>query len=139
MYKHILLPTDGSDLSLHGVRHGLALAKESRCKATVITVSAPFTLRFPGTAETWVEAQNRTAEATFAAAQKLAEEVGVEIVSLHRAGESPAEIIVDAAKELGCDLIVMASHGRRGVTRMLLGSQTAEVVRLSEVPVLVVR
>lgn len=138
MYNHILLPTDGSELSLQGVRHGLALAKSDHSKVTIILVQLPYPLMHPATGQSWREAQQEIAQTAIKAVNELAKQAGVEVSVVHKTNESPAEAIVEAAAETGSDLIVMASHGRRGVKRMLLGSQTAEVVRTSSVPVLVV-
>jgi nucleotide-binding universal stress UspA family protein len=139
MYKHILISTDGSELAQKGVEHGVALAKANDSKVSVITVSQPYPLQSAATIDSWAAAQQNHAEAAFVLAASAARKHGVEISARQVADESPAEAIVDAAKTLGCDLIVMASHGRRGVSRLLLGSQTAEVVSHSAVPVLVVR
>lgn len=139
MYKHILLPTDGSERSLQGVKHGLSLAKSDSSKVTVLTVTQPYPLQSAATIDSWTNAQKQMAEKTLTAVRDVAQKVGVEITLRQATDDSPAEAIVEVAKELGCDLIVMASHGRRGVSRLLLGSQTAEVVSHSTVPVLVVR
>lgn len=139
MYKHILISTDGSDLAQKGVAHGLALAKAIGSKVSVVTVSQPYPLQTAATVESWTTAQTNHAEAALGTVATAARAQDVEIHSRQITNDSPAEAIVDAAKTLGCDLIVMASHGRRGVSRLLLGSQTAEVVSHSPVPVLVVR
>ena len=139
MYKHILISTDGSELAQKGVEHGLALAKTNASKITVVTVTEPYPLQSAATIDSWATAQKHHADAALATVETAALKHGVEIASRQITNESPAEAIVDAAKTLGCDLIVMASRGRRGVSRLLLGSQTAEVVSHSPVPVLVVR
>jgi len=89
--------------------------------------------------EAWSDAQRNHAEEALAAARAAAEKHGVTIETHQATNDSPAEAILEAATASGCDLIVMASHGRRGVRQLLLGSQTAEVVSCSEIPVLVVR
>ena len=139
MYKHILIPTDGSDLSMQGVRHGLALAKSESSKVTTIYVNQPYPLQSAVVVDHWNSSQREMAEKALRAVSDAARQAGVEVAVHGATDESPAEAIVSAAKELGCDLIVMASHGRRGMSRLLLGSQTAEVVAHSPVPVLVVR
>ena len=139
MYKHILISTDGSELAQKGVEHGLALAKANDSKITVITVTQPYPLQGPATMNSWTTAQKHHADEALATAETAARKHGVEITARQITNESPAEAIVDAANTLGCDLIVMASRGRRGVSRLLLGSQTAEVVSHSAIPVLVVR
>ncbi len=139
MYKHILISTDGSELAQKGVTHGLALAKVSGSKVTVVTVTQPYPLQSAATIDSWSTAQTHHAEAALTPVAAAARAQGIEIHSHQITNDSPAEAIVETAKSLGCDLIVMASHGRRGVSRLLLGSQTAEVVSHSPVPVLVVR
>lgn len=139
MYNHILISTDGSELAMKGVEHGLALAKENASKVTVITVSHPYPLQSAATISSWTDAQREHAEAALNKAKSAATKIGVEIHAHQGANDSAAEAIVEAAVSLNCDLIVMASHGRRGVSRLLLGSQTSEVVSHSPIPVLVVR
>lgn len=139
MYKHILMSTDGSELALKGVKHGLDLAKQCGSKVTVITVSQPYPLQSAATTDSWAQAQKTHADEALVAVWDAAKAADVEVAARQATDNSPAEAIVEAAESLGCDLIVMASHGRRGVSRLLLGSQTAEVVSHSPVPVLVVR
>lgn len=139
MYKHMLISTDGSELAQKGVDHGLALAKSLGSTVKVITVTEPYPLQSAATRASWTEAQTKHADAALDAARNAAAKLDVKIDVVQTTQHSPAEAIVETAKELGCDLIVMASHGRRGVSRLLLGSQTAEVVHYSAIPVLVVR
>jgi nucleotide-binding universal stress UspA family protein len=139
VYKHLLLPTDGSELSMQGVKQGLALAKALNSKVSVIVVALPYPLMHPATGDTWRAAQQEVAESAFRLAREAASAEGVEISAITKVSESPADAIVQAAQEQGCDLIVMSSHGRRGVRRLLLGSQTAVVVSHSPAPVLVIR
>ncbi|MFZ1471033.1 MAG: universal stress protein [Paracoccaceae bacterium] len=139
MYKHILISTDGSELAQKGVDHGLALAKASGSKVSVVTITQPYPLQSAATVDSWTTAQTNHAEAALRTVSDAARAHGVEVHAHQITNDSPAEAIVEAAKSYGCDLIVMASHGRRGVSRLLLGSQTAEVVSHSPVPVLVVR
>jgi nucleotide-binding universal stress UspA family protein len=147
MYAHILISTDGSELAQKGVDHGLALADENGSKVTIITVTEPFPV--PSiSASGWgmagmdpdrlKDANTRHAEAILSAAKAAAEEMGLTVETLHIPNALPAAAIVDAAKTHDCDLIVMASHGYRGIKRVLLGSQTAEVVASAHIPVLVV-
>lgn len=139
MYKHILISTDGSELAQKGIDHGLALGKEVVSKIIVITVSQPYPLQSAATIGSWMQAQHNQAEEALAIARAAAQKHSVEIETHQVTNASPAEAIVDAAVAQECDLIIMASHGRRGISRLLLGSQTAEVVSHSPVPVLVVR
>jgi nucleotide-binding universal stress UspA family protein len=139
MYKHILISTDGSDLSLKGVEHGVGLAKENASQVTVITVCQPYPMQSAATLDSWSGAQKNHAREALTKAKAIAEKHGVDISTRQDTNDSAAEAIVESARSLGCDLIVMASHGRRGISRLLLGSQTSEVVSHSPVPVLVVR
>jgi nucleotide-binding universal stress UspA family protein len=127
MYTHILISTDGSELAQKGVDHGLALADEFGSKVTIITVT-----------DRLEDTNTRYAEAILSAAKAAAEKMELTVVTLHIPNAAPAAAIVDAAKAQGCDLIVMASHGYRGIKRVLLGSQTAEVIATAHIPVLVV-
>lgn len=148
MYQHILIATDGSDVAQKGVDHGLSLAGSLGAKVTVITVTERFPV-YAGAAGGWAPGPNEIAEydaaqkagadAVLAAVKAAADKLGVAADLLHVADGEPAEAIVEAVKSHQCSLIVMASHGRRGLGRLLLGSQTAEVLAHSPVPVLVVR
>jgi len=139
MYKHILISTDGSELAQKGVTYGLTLAKSLGSSVDVITVIEPYPLQSPATMGSWIEAQTKRAETALDQAKDAAARLDVKMEVVLATNSSPAEAIVETAKQRGCDLVVMASHGRRGVSRLLLGSQTAEVVHYSTVPVLVVR
>lgn len=149
MYKHILISTDGSDVAQRGVDHGLSLAKNLDAKVTIITVTEPFPFHASAAGAGWVplpedisgyeEGQKNAAEKLLVAVREAAAKIGVTADVLHMPDAQPAEAIVEAANVTGCSLIVMASHGRRGLGRLLLGSQTAEVLAHSPVPVLVVR
>ncbi|MDR2856899.1 MAG: universal stress protein [Novosphingobium sp.] len=146
MYQHILISTDGSDLARKGVDHGLALAKALGARTTLVTV-AENRFRYVGAAAGMnADAFVEFAALQQAAAEKVLAEVGEEAARMGVAADAvcfettlPAEAIVKTATERGCDLIVMSSHGRRGLRRMILGSVTSEVVAHSPVPVLVVR
>ena len=148
MYKHILIATDGSELADKGMEHGLKLAKALGSEVTILTVSEPLSAeaaeaaRRGGIKDPVVRYDQQIDEAMkarFAAIEKRAAAHGVEVDFVHEIDHSPAEAIVRFAKLRGCDLIVMSSHGRRGAQRLILGSQTAEVVTTTTIPVLVVR
>ncbi len=147
MYKNILVTTDGSEFAERGLIHGFDTAKAMGSKVTVLTVTAPYSLSglpggftdSPAFIERYEEEWNDYADAALSRARELASQAGVEIHTLHVVAQHPATSIIETAKELRNDLIVMASHGRRGLKGMLLGSQTYEVVTRSTVPVLVVR
>jgi nucleotide-binding universal stress UspA family protein len=148
MYKHILISTDGSEVGQKRVDHGLSLAKALGAQVTIITV----TERFPiyagvgfeyamsdSTMADHTAGQNESATVILAAGKQSADRLGVTAETLHVSDAQPAEAIVEAAKSRNCSLITMASHGRRGLGRLVLGSVTAEVLAHSSVPVLVVR
>lgn len=148
MYRHILIATDGSELAGKGVEHGLALASKLQARATVLTVSEPINTGFDdalgwsavGTSmPEFQTAREEAARKVLAGASAHAAGVGVDAATLHVADRYAAEAIVEAAEREGCDLIVMASHGRRALGRLLLGSQTSEVLARCGVPVLVIR
>jgi nucleotide-binding universal stress UspA family protein len=145
MYANILLSTDGSDLARKGVQHGIALAKALNAKVTVITVTEPH----PGPTSEWIPSPEEVdrfdaawkehAGKVLDEARALSEQIGISAELLHVPNAHPASAIIETAKSRGCDLIVMASHGRRGIRKLLLGSQTLEVLADGSVPVLVVR
>jgi nucleotide-binding universal stress UspA family protein len=149
MYANILLSTDGSDVARKGIRHGFSLAKALNAKVTVITVTEPLPVDLGGGhASGWIPSQEEFDR--FDAARKevadkildevrvMAEQIGISAELLHVPNAHPATAIIETAKSRGCDLIVMASHGRRGLRKLLLGSQTSEVLVDGSVPVLVV-
>lgn len=148
-YKHLLITTDGSDLANKGVENGLALAKALKARVTVFTVTQPFPYAPYIGPDMWTPAagdidefdrlQNEAADKLLGAIVTEAKKLGVSAEPRKAAHSIAAEAIVEAAGAAGCDLIVMASHGRRGLSRLVLGSETAEVVAHSPVPVLVVR
>jgi len=150
MYEHILISTDGSEVAQKGVDQGLSLAERLAARITVVMV----TERYPvpvhtGIAGGWIPgpedmaqyeaAQKDAARNVLAAVEAAAKKLGVRAETVHVPDAYPAEAIIEVAKARGCSLIVMASHGRRGLRKLLLGSQTAEVLADSPVPVLVVR
>lgn len=148
MYKRILIATDDSELAQKGVEHGLALAAQLQAQAAVVTVSEPLiagaedALGWGGAYNIAVEYQQAREEAARLLLEKVAEKakrVGLSIEPVHVANRYAADGIIETAQAQRSDLIVMASHGRRGLGRMLLGSQTQEVLTRSQIPVLVVR
>ena len=148
MYRQILVATDGSALANKAVDHGVNLAKAVGASIIFVTVTEVWSaiemaaeseqgVRHP--METYEAMARNAAQIILAATEKRAKDAGVECETLHVRDSAPAEGIIATAIEKGCDLIVMASHGRRGLRRMMLGSQTAEVLAYSKVPVLVLR
>jgi nucleotide-binding universal stress UspA family protein len=145
MHRHILIPTDGSELSQNAISYGIALAKAVNAKVTVLTVSAPFqtiALESGMVAETSEEYGERTATraaAHLSAAKEIASASGVNCETMHVEHDQPYLAIIETAAQKLCDLIVMASHGRRGISAVVLGSETLKVLTHSTIPVLVVR
>lgn len=149
MYANILLSTDGSDVARRGLEHGIALAKALNAKATVITVTEPLPIDYGGGHDSgWIPskqevdafdaASRERAGKVLDQAKAMAQQVGISAELLHVPNAHPATAIIETAKSRGCDLIVMASHGRRGLRKLFLGSQTSEVLVDGSVPVLVV-
>ncbi len=145
MYKRILIPTDGSELAMKAVEAGLQLAAETGARVTVITVTEPFhTLSFApsqvtDTPATYKKHAREHAKRILDEAQGKAAAAGVPCDTVWMEHEYPHEAIIDAANSRQCDLITMASHGRRGVSALLLGSETVKVLTHSRLPVLVFR
>ncbi|HTN62131.1 MAG TPA: universal stress protein [Devosia sp.] len=149
MYKRILIATDGSDLASRALDHGLALAKALAAEVTIMTAteftvavggSAEFTYLNSGELFTELEkAKAVGAQAILSAAKQRAEALEIPAKVLHIPQQHAADAIVETAEQHGSDLIVMGSHGRRGIGRLLLGSQAAEVLARSQIPVLIVK
>jgi len=146
-YSHLLVPSDGSDRSLRAVREAVGLAAALGSRITVLMVEQQPRMPVPGMGErldaatlaTLSSAARQESERVVAEALAIASAAGVAATAERISGERPHRAIVDAADRLSCDLIVMASHGRRGFQRMLLGSQTQRVLVQAGVPVLVIR
>ena len=150
MYTNILLSTDGSEIGKKGIKHGIALAKALNAKVTVITVTEPLEVVYgsghasgswpsPEEVDRFDATCKERAGKVLDEARAMAEQIGISPELLHVPNAHPATAIIETAKSRGCDLIVMASHGRRGLKKLLLGSQTSEVLADGSVPVLVVR
>ncbi len=148
MYARILIAIDGSDLSMRGLEHGLALAAKLQSKVDILTVSEPWAggmADVQGWAVGYESGPEYRAEREQAAnlilqrALDRAEEMEVDVEPLHVLDRFAADGILETVQVRKSDLVVMASHGRRGLSRVLLGSQSAEVLTRSTVPVLVVR
>ncbi len=145
MFKHILIATDGSELAHKAVAQGLEIAKGLGAKVTAVTVTEPWAAVAPGEVamafpiNEYEESVAVNANKILAAVADEAKAVDVPCTTLHVKDQFPAEGIIEAAEKHGCDLIVMASHGRRGLMRILLGSQATKVLTSTSVPVLVCR
>jgi nucleotide-binding universal stress UspA family protein len=147
MYKHILIPTDGSDLSRKAAMNGVKLAQALGARVTAFFAApAPTPLVYEGflpvgytTLEGHAEIVEKTAARYLGVIERACEKAGVPCRSVHVTNEFAADAIIDAAKKYKCDLIHMGSHGRRGLSGVLLGSQTQKVLTNSRIPVLVHR
>lgn len=145
MYRNILIATDGSDLARKALDQGLTLAKAVGAKATVVTVNEPFRVitinpaQLEENAKTYRDEMRRQADTILSVAETRAAEIGVECEKVTVQHDEPHAAIIQTAHAKGCDLIVMASHGRRGLSALVLGSQTVKVLTHSDIPVLVLR
>ena len=152
MYRKILIATDGTELASKAVKHGVALAKAFNVPVVIATVTEMWSAM-----EMAKEAQGKGAQALartieqfealaadharkiLADAEKQAEAVNLAHETRHISDARPSDGILMAAKEAGCDLIVMSTHGRRGLDRLVLGSVATEVLTHTTIPVLIVR
>ena len=147
MFKHILVPSDGSELSQDAVRRAVSFAKEAGAKITAFHVKPEYPVTYYGegvlidttSPEKFDELAETQAQEILDFIMELCREAGVPCSRLTAVSDSPYEAIVEASKESGCDLIFLSSHGRHGLTSLLLGSQTQKVVTHSTIPVLVYR
>ena len=149
MYARILIASDGSDLADRAIEHGLQLAKLAGSEVTIVTVTEPVTIVGGGYASIaggvidplpeLIEAQEKAARELLDRASKKAAEQGVSAKTILVDNSFAAEGIVATANEIGAELIIMGSHGRRGLNRLLLGSQTNNVLAHTKIPVLVTR
>jgi nucleotide-binding universal stress UspA family protein len=145
LFKNILIPTDGSDLATKAVDQGVLFAKEIDAKITAMTVTEPFHLLSAAPSQleyTPIEYKKHAeayAERVLGIVSVAAKSAGVGCETLHVEHEHVYQAIIDAAASRRCDLILMASHGRRGVSAVVLGSETVKVLTHSKIPVLVYR
>ena len=145
MFSHVLLPTDGSALSEAANLEGIRLAKQSNFKVTGISVMPKFhvftlnVMMLEDTKAQFLIETRKQAEKNLATLQRAAAEEGVSCETVVEVSDHPYEAIIRTANARGCDLILMASHGRRGVQGMLLGSETQKVLTHTKIPVLVYR
>ena len=147
MFKHFLVPTDGSALSESTVARAVSFAKEAGARVTFFYSQPDFPMPIYGegalidttTPEQFAKAAAAEAEQILQRAKAVADAEGVAADTDTVVNEIPYEAIIDAADRHGCDLIFMASHGRRGIAGLLLGSETQKVLTHSKTPVLVYR
>ena len=153
MYKHILLPTDGSSLSEQAARDGVRLSKSLGAQITVLhttplfypdefrvhAASAHAGRVYAGRAREHEDFSKESAARILEPIERMARDASVVCDLVHRVAARPWEAIIGVAAERGCDLIFMASHGRSGVSALLMGSETNKVVTQTKIPVLVWR
>ncbi len=145
MFRHILLPTDGSEISRDTARSAVAFAKEAGAEITAVYVKPLGSLDHegdlldPSAVDRIGHAAEKKAKEYLGFIKKLCKDAGVECRTIAAEGDHPYELIIDAATSGRCDLIFMASHGRRGLKSLLLGSETQKVLTHTSVPVLVYR
>ncbi|MEX8518540.1 MAG: universal stress protein [Leptothrix sp. (in: b-proteobacteria)] len=144
MYKRILVPTDGSDITGKAIDTAVMLAKTVGAEISALAVKEPFPYSAisemqPVPPQEFFDAQERIANQNLQRVKDVAAAAGVSCAAASVEALHPWEAILDQAKADGSDLIVMASHGRRGVSALLLGSETQKVLTHSSIPVLVVR
>jgi len=147
MFKHILVPTDGSTLSTDAVNKVIDFARETNAKITFFYARPGYPVAFYGegalidpiTPEKFAEMAQKQTDEVLSPALALATQAGVACASVSSDSEAPYQAIIEAAINNGCDLIFMASHGRRGLSGLLLGSETQKVLTHSKIPVLVYR
>ena len=145
MLDHILMPTDGSELSRKAIDYGMALATSVEARVTVLTVTAPFhffAVEPSMVADTLDQYEARMAAAAtkiLEVAKESAAAAGIACDTLHVEHEHPYRAIIHTAEQKSCDLIIMASHGRRGIAAVVLGSETVKVLTHSTIPVLIYR
>jgi len=145
MFKRLLIATDGSEIATKAVRRGLELAKSLNAQVVIFTATEPWlglmnvdmnVINF--SIEEYEKVTKEVAARILGKVRDEALSLGVDCETVH-VNDYPADAIIETAETTACDLIVMGSHGRRGIARLLLGSQAAKVVTLSSVPVLVCR
>jgi nucleotide-binding universal stress UspA family protein len=145
MFTHILLPIDGSPLSEAAMHKGIQFAKSINAKVTGFHAIQPFhiftlqTEMLEDTREQFDKGTRAHAEHCLAVMKQAADEAGVPCDTMSVTTEHPYEAIIKAAEDKGCDLIMMASHGRRGMRGLLIGSETSKVLTHTHIPVLVFR
>jgi nucleotide-binding universal stress UspA family protein len=149
MYTRIVVGIDGSELATKALRHAVTLAKEAGGRLFLVNSTEPSVLIAPAAELMAVDTsaiiadlekvKTRSSEQTLAEAEEIVKAEGVSVTTVHVANSTAADAIVGIAEQQGAGLIVMGSHGRRGLGRLLLGSQASEVLSRSTIPVLVVK
>jgi nucleotide-binding universal stress UspA family protein len=147
MFKHVLIPTDGSELSVRAVQAGVMFAKALGAKVTGLFAMAQYPIVGYGevtavplfTLEEFLQEEKKQAHKILVNLKKAAQEAGVDCETYSIVNDTPYKAIIETATQKGCDVIFMASHGRRGLGALVLGSETNKVLTHSKIPVLVYR
>lgn len=144
MFQRILVPTDGSDITVKAVDRAIGLAKLTGASIETLAAKDPFPYSAvseiqPIAPQEYYDAQERIAQQRLKAVASACEAAGIACRTTSIEALHPWQAIIDHAKQTGCDLIVMASHGRRGMSALLLGSETQRVLIHTTLPVLIVR
>lgn len=147
MFKHILVPTDGSEFSQATAKRAVSFAKEAGARITVFFSKPEYPIAYfgegalidPTTPDKFAEMADQQATQYLSEVEAMCKAAGVECTTTSSTSDIPYEAIIEASEKSGCDLIFMASHGRRGISAFLLGSETNKVLTHSKVPVLVYR
>ena len=147
MFKHILVPTDGSALSAETVARAISFAKDAKARLAFLYVQPDYPVSYfgegalvdPTTPESFAQMTARVAEEILSRSAAAARQAGIEAQTITVINDLPYQAIVDTAQEAGCDLILMTSHGHRGLANLLLGSETQKVLSHTNIPVLVYR
>lgn len=147
MFKHVLVPTDGSEFSQSTVRRAVSFAKEAGARITAYYAKPEFPVTYYGegvlidttTPEQFAILAEEQAQKILSYVESLCQEAGVNFTKLTSTTDIPYEGIIEAAETNDCDLIFMSSHGRRGLSGLILGSETNKVLTHTKIPVLVFR
>lgn len=147
MFKHLLVPTDGTQLSTDTIQRAVTFAKEAGARITFFFAKPDYPISYygegalidPTTPDEFAAMADQQAKAVLAACEAIARNFDVPCASVSSVSDRPYEGIIAAAEQGGADLIFMASHGRRGISALLLGSETQKVLTHTKIPVLVYR
>lgn len=147
MYTHLLVPSDGSELSNRAIQSAVTLARTLNARVTFLYIQPEFPLPFAGEGAMMVpESRDEFARSTLEQSQRIlgeaeaiGREAGIATQSRTAVSDTPYEQIIKTAEAEGCDLVFMASHGRKGLAGLLIGSETHKVLTHCKIPVLVYR
>lgn len=147
MYKHILVPTDGSELSMEAARAAAVLAKSCGARITAFYAQPGYPQEYfddgapsgPNTPAEFAKSTEKKARRVLDAVGEICKKAGIKSARVTTVSDTPYQAIIDAAEKSKCDLIFMASHGRKGLRALLLGSETYKVLSHSKMPVFVHR